>query len=124
MSARTPVVSADRVYDPARPAAPSGLDTPDWFTWLETATSFSYPLFDPACGYIVGFMTVRKEARQRGGTYWSVYRRCGPSLRRVYLGRSECVTSDRLEGIARALRDERGPGPGPGPGPSPGPVAS
>ncbi len=119
MSARTPVVSADRVYDPARPAAPIGLDTPDWFTWLETATSFSSPLFDPACGSIVGLMTVRKEARQRGGAYWSVYRRCGPSPRRVYLGRSERVTSDRLEGIARALRDERGRGRGRGPGRGP-----
>ncbi len=49
-------------------------------------------------------MTVRKERRQRGGGYWSVFRRCGCKLRKVYLGRSAAVTRARLQLIAEGLR--------------------
>jgi hypothetical protein len=75
MSAKTPTVSAHWVYDPAQPAAGIRLDTPAWLAWLdaETTTRFAYPVFDPAHGYLAGFMTVRKEQRQRGGrTGWRI----------------------------------------------------
>src|SRR5439155_1007661 len=80
--------SAHWVYDPAHPAEAIRLDTPAWLAWLDAATTtrFAYPVFDPAHGYIAGFMTVRKEQRQRGGTYWVAYRRCRGQLRKVYLG--------------------------------------
>ena len=83
------------------------LDSPDWFAWLEAAstTSFSYPLFDPDRGSIVGFMTVSKERRQRGGWYWRVFRRVGGRVRKVYLGRSAVVTDARLATIAASFRD-------------------
>jgi len=42
------------------------LDTPAWFAWLDGATRFAYPLFDPEKGYMVGVMTARKETRARG----------------------------------------------------------
>ncbi len=47
--------------DPSAPGPDIVVDSPAWFAWLEapTTTSFSYPLFDPAAGYILGFMTVR-----------------------------------------------------------------
>lgn len=78
------------------------LDTPAWMAWLEgaTATSFAYAIADPQRGYLTGTMTVRKEQRQRGGAYWTVYRRCGGTMRKVYLGRSAAVTSARLAAIA------------------------
>lgn len=73
---------------------------------LETTRRFAYPLYDPAVGYVVGFMTVRKERRQRGGAYWTAYRRRGARLRKVYLGRSGTLTQARLQAIADALREE------------------
>ena len=84
------------------------LDRPAWFAWLEapSTTSFSYPLFDRRCGYIIGFMTVRKERRQRGGAYWTVYRRQGRRLRKFYLGASQRLTQARLEAVAMTLLDE------------------
>jgi hypothetical protein len=105
MSAKTPRVSAAAVYAPELPDGRIRLDTEAWFSWLESPTtrSFSYPLYDRRCGYIRGYMTVRKEARQRGGSYWSVYCRSGGRLRKVYLGRSAKVTGTHLEEIARTL---------------------
>ena len=106
MRGQIPVVSAQWVRDPAQAGQTIRLDTPAWFAWLDAATTerFSYPLFDPRCGYIVGFMTVRKERRQRGGQYWAVFRRQGTRLCKIYLGRSAAVTQTRLEAIAVQLR--------------------
>ena len=50
-------------------------------------------------------MTVRKETRQRGTLYWSVYRRQGAALRKLYLGSSAALTLDKLEEIALRLRN-------------------
>ena len=106
MGANMPRVSEGSVYDPRQVGTAIGLDTPAWFAWLTapTTTSFSYPLYDPARGYIVGFMTVRKERRQRGGMYWAVFRRCGRQVRKIYVGRSSMVTQARLHAIAEMLR--------------------
>jgi len=106
MGAKTPTVSEGSVYDPRQAGSAIRLDTPAWFAWLAvpSTTCFSYPLYDPARGYIVGFMTVRKEGRQRGGMDWSVFRRCGRRVRKIYLGRSTTVTQARLQAIAEALR--------------------
>jgi LuxR family maltose regulon positive regulatory protein len=108
MSATTPAVSAGSLWDPATPAASIPLDSPAWLAWLEAPTTrrFAYPLVDPARGYIVGFMTVRKERRRRGGAYWTAYRRAGARLRKVYLGRSGTVTQARLQAVADALHEE------------------
>lgn len=107
--AKPPVVSAQWVYGPGLPEAGLRLDRPAWFVWLEAATtrSFSYPLFDRQWGVIIGFMTVRKERRQRGGSYWTVYRRQGRHLRKIYLGSSHQLTQARLEAIAVTLLDAR-----------------
>jgi LuxR family maltose regulon positive regulatory protein len=80
------------------------LDSPAWFAWLEAPEhcGFAYALFNPAQGYIDGFMTVRKERRQRGGVYWTAYRRAGHRVRKVYLGPSATLTEARL--MAAAVR--------------------
>jgi hypothetical protein len=87
------------------------LDTPAWFAWLEapTTTRFSYALFNRSRGYIEGFMTVRKERRQRGTAYWSVYRRQDQRLCKLYVGPSAALTHARLEQIAAQLRPRAGP---------------
>ena len=81
------------------------LDSPQWFAWLEAPENdaFSYALHNHAKGYIDGFMTVRKERRQRGGAYWSAYRRQGRRLRKIYLGPSASVTQARLSEVAARL---------------------
>ena len=108
MSRHTPTVAADALYDPATPATRIRLDSPAWHAWLAapSTTCFAYPLHDQRRGYIAGFMTVRKEGRRRGGAYWTVYRRVGAQVRKVYLGRSAAVTQDRLEAIAQGLLAE------------------
>ena len=108
MSRHTPTVAAGTLYDPATPASHIRLDSPAWQAWLAapTTTCFAYPLHDQRRGYIAGFMTVRKEGRRRGGAYWTVYRRVGAQLRKVYLGRAETVTHARLEAIAQGLLAE------------------
>ena len=106
MSRHTPTVSHNHLFDPAQPGSAIRLDTPAWRAWLEapTTTRFAYPLFDPVVGYNLGVMTVRKEHRQRGGAYWTVYRRAGRRLRKIYVGPTPAVTQSRLQAIAEALR--------------------
>lgn len=81
------------------------LDSPQWFAWLEAPENngFSYALHNHTKGYIDGFMTVRKERRQRGGAYWSAYRRQGRRLRKIYLGSSASLTAARLREVAARL---------------------
>jgi hypothetical protein len=105
MVTKLPRISERWVHDVEVPQGGVQLDTAAWFAWLEAPSTagFSYPIFDPRCGYIVGFMTVRKEQRQRGGSYWVVFRRHGTRVRKIYLGRSATVTHERLETIATQL---------------------
>jgi hypothetical protein len=107
MAKDIPLVSKAMLRDPQHPGSSIQLDTSAWFAWLEasTTTRFSYALFKRARGYIDGFMTVRKEGRQRGGAYWSVYRRQGPRLRKLYVGPSSALTANHLEQIAVRLHD-------------------
>src|SRR5436305_9812765 len=105
MRMKTPTVSEGAVYAPDLPGGAIRLDTTEWFSWLDapTTSSFAYPLFDATRGYIIGFMTVRKDRRQRGSAYWSVFRRGGGGMQRVYIGRSVAVTGARLQAIASTL---------------------
>ena len=81
------------------------LDSLAWLAWLasESTRRFAYAIFDRQAGYIVGFLTVRKERRQRGGRYWVVYRRVEGQVRKVYIGSSSAVTAHRLQAIAGRL---------------------
>ena len=105
MAANLPRVSEQWVYDVALLGGCVQLDTPAWFAWLaaETTRRFSYGLFDAQLGYIVGWMTVRKERRQRGSEYWVAYRRQSGVVRKVYIGSSRAVTAQRLQAIAYRL---------------------
>ena len=85
MAKEIPCVSSAILDDPDSAASGIRLDTPQWFAWLNDPanTRFSYALHNRTMGYIDGFMTVRKERRQRGTDYWTAYRRCGRRLRKV-----------------------------------------
>lgn len=69
--------------------------TPDWYAWLRTARAFAFR-------GTFGTFTARKEhaSNKRGGWYWRAYRRREGRLHRVYLGKSEEVTLDRLNAAA------------------------
>jgi predicted ATPase/DNA-binding CsgD family transcriptional regulator len=79
---------------------PIPVDSPDWFTWLESATSFAFS--DPN-----GSFTARHDAvgHGRGGRYWKAYRRRDGKLYRHYLGRSADLTLDRLMVAAAVLAE-------------------
>jgi LuxR family maltose regulon positive regulatory protein len=113
VSVTIPVVEQGRVYDPSELKAMIVVDTPAWFAWLASVhtTRFRYALVDPAVGYITGFMTVRKEPRQRGSVYWAAYRRArgGGKVRKIYIGRTAQLTTARLQEVARMLHDESTP---------------
>jgi LuxR family transcriptional regulator, maltose regulon positive regulatory protein len=99
-------VGAAGLTDEGQPGVYIEVDSVAWFEWLEAAETrrFTYALEDAGRGYIVGWMTVRKEERERGGRYWVAYRRMGGRLRKVYLGKSGEVTGARLKEVAEQLR--------------------
>lgn len=108
MSHKPPQIREDWLVNPYADGRDLRLDSPAWFAWLNApgTRSFAYPLFDRRQGWIAGFMTVRKDRRQRGGWYWSVFRRQGSRMRRFYLGGAAQVTAARLAGIAQQLLAE------------------
>lgn len=91
-----------------QPTAQTGtirLESAQWWDWVaaSSTTGFAYPILDRRAGWIAGFMTVRNERRQRGGTYWTVYRRQGGRLRKIYLGPARALTRARLDAVAMTL---------------------
>ena len=111
MAHSLPIVQQGVLFDDDNQSPLIQLDTPAWFAWLDapSTTRFSYALFNRAQGYIDGFMTVRKERRQRGNTDWVVYRRQGPRLRKIYVGASTRLTQAHLAQIAQRLHARDGP---------------
>jgi hypothetical protein len=106
MAKNIPVVRNAVLLDPDNTCPSIEMDTPAWFAWLDAPTTsrFSYAMHNRRLGYIDGFLTVRKERRQRGGAYWSVYRRQGKRLRKIYVGSADALTRDRLDQIVACLR--------------------
>ncbi len=105
MTSKPPRIWGEWLYDGAERDLHIRLDSPAWFAWLEAPTtrSFSYPVYDHAQGYLDGFMTVRKERRQRGGDYWVAYRRMQGRVRKVYLGATAALTQHGLDTLAQTF---------------------
>src|SRR6476661_7358722 len=100
MPRTTSRVDGDRLLLAANDESSIMVDTPEWFTWLESATTFAFS--SPS-----GNFTARKEARARGGLYWKAYHTAHGTLHRAYLGRTSDLTLERLNeaaaGIAAAV---------------------
>src|SRR5919199_5532060 len=96
MARTTARVDGATLVLPADDARPIPLDTPAWFAWLEQATTFAFtsPL---------GRFTARKEQQARGGGYWKAFRTSHGTLHRVYLGKAQDLTLDRLNQAATTL---------------------
>jgi len=109
----TPIVQGETLtyqQDGREERLPVG--TPAWYSWLSTARSFAFRS-------ALGTFTARKEpaSNKRGGEYWRAYRKRGGRLHRVYLGKSQELTLNRLNTAAMALvsqhattGDQREPG--------------
>src|SRR5689334_11214316 len=95
MARTTAQVDGTTLVLPERDASPIPLDTPAWFAWLEQATRFAFR--GPS-----GHFTARKEWQARGG-YWKAYRTSHGALHRVYLGKAQDLTLDRLNHAAATL---------------------
>lgn len=69
-----------------------------WTAWLNDATRF----------YVKnqqhGHFSCRKETRQRGSAYWSAYRRVHGRMYRIYVGKDDDLTPQRLDEIAQRLQ--------------------
>ncbi|HTK08801.1 MAG TPA: LuxR C-terminal-related transcriptional regulator [Ktedonobacteraceae bacterium] len=73
-------------------ALPIMLNSPTWFTWLQSVSSFAF------IGKH-GFYTARKETRPRGEHYWYAYLTQGKHLSKKYLGKTSNLTLARLESL-------------------------
>lgn len=106
MTKTIPIVCNALLDDPFTPGPPIPLDSQRWFEWLDLPDNnrFSYAYYNHKEGYIDGFMTLRKETRQRGTFYWSAYRRHGAKVRKGYVGTSQLLTRQKLEETALRLR--------------------
>src|SRR5215216_3064292 len=72
--------------------------SPAWFAWLADDAARSFSFRSPAGAY-----TARKERRQRGGAYWVAYRTAAGRQHKVYLGKAEDLSLERLDEAAAAL---------------------
>jgi LuxR family transcriptional regulator, maltose regulon positive regulatory protein len=72
--------------------------SPAWFAWLTDDAARSFSFRSPQ-----GTYTARKERRQRGGVYWVAYRTAAGRQHKVYLGKADDLTPERLELAAVAL---------------------
>jgi len=91
----TPIVLSGHIYTDDEYTG-THVGSPAWFAWLATATSFYYDGRR-------GTFTAHCERRQRGDLYWTAYRRQRGVLRRVYLGKADQLTTQRLEEVALLL---------------------
>jgi LuxR family maltose regulon positive regulatory protein len=74
------------------------VDTPQWYDWLATASTFAFTSD-------TGTFTARKEqaGNKRGGWYWKAYRTQHGKHSSHYLGKSETLSLERLNAAARML---------------------
>ena len=69
--------------------------SPAWSDWVIGTTAFYFE--SP-----VGTFTARKELRS-GSWYWYAYRKRAGRLSKLYLGKSEELTNERLAKVAQLL---------------------
>lgn len=96
-------------------------------------TPFSFPLKDTAtlqdwlarvntfhfCSPTGHTLTVRKESKQRGGSYWYAYKRVNGRIQKKYLGAKSKITLTVLEEVARSVGEPLASPPPPTPKPPP-----
>jgi LuxR family maltose regulon positive regulatory protein len=94
MARNTPRIDGTRLLVEPRSIE---INSPAWFEWLETNSSFIFESEDKALG-----LSARREQRS-GSWYWYAYRRKNGKLRSAYLGRAEEISLDHLRETALTL---------------------
>lgn len=103
MGKKKPVVDSGRLtaYDPETGLPYSmRLESKRWYDWLADHKQFVYESE-------AGRFSARCETR-RGLPYWYAYSRRDGALRKAYLGKTEQLTTDRLEQIVAYLAGQAG----------------
>jgi LuxR family maltose regulon positive regulatory protein len=100
MARRIPEVAAGVLLIHEPPGVPEiAVGSPAWFAWLAESATHSFAFTGRS-----GAFTARKEVRPGSlEGYWSAYRKRGGKLRKVYLGKAESVTLERLDDAAGFL---------------------
>lgn len=93
--AGTPLVLDNQLRRPGQQCIPVG--SRRWFTWLQSATAFSYQLSGRTYR-----LTFRKEKRRRHA-YWYAYLKKDRKLHNGYAGRSDRLTVDHLAAVYEAM---------------------
>src|SRR6185503_17851960 len=96
-----PIVRNDflAANDARTPASqPERVGSRRWTAWLGKHQEFVFK-------GSVGHLTARREIR-RGSAYWYAYRRRSGKLNKIYLGKSEALTLERLEQASARLAGE------------------
>ena len=109
MAKTTPKIRLNQLLCPLTQQPLCELDSPEWFDWLENATSFRFfstrrrPVHR---NYTIALspISVRKEKRRRG-FLWYAYRRDSGILYKRYVGKTEALTANRLDEVAMALHE-------------------
>ncbi len=107
MAQTAPIIQGEILtYQQDGQSAQVTVDTAGWYSWLETATTFTFRSEH-------GTFTAHKEraGNKRGGKYWRAYRKRHGKLHRAYLGKSEELTLERLKKVAAVLAGQ-GPAEG------------
>ena len=73
------------------------VDSPEWFAWLDKATSFAYSDSN-------GSFTARLETTRGGNQYWKAFRRQHGKLHSLYLRKNQVISIlNRLHTAAKQL---------------------
>jgi LuxR family transcriptional regulator, maltose regulon positive regulatory protein len=97
MSWKTPIVEDGLLREPARERS-IPLGSAEWYAWLAEDGHRSFHFT-----HVVGAFTARKERKQRGQWYWVAYRQLDCKLHKLYLGKGEGLTEERLVYAAHEL---------------------
>jgi LuxR family maltose regulon positive regulatory protein len=99
MARRIPYVADGVLHAENPPGTPKiAVGSAAWAAWLEDRATHSFSFQGQ-----VGTFTARKERRSGDEGYWSAYRKRDGRLRKVYLGKAEKLTLEKLEDAAAAL---------------------
>ena len=107
MAHRTPRIQDAQLWLPHQRSALCPVGSAEWFTWLQTATTFRFlstqrRIIIHGHGPLLAPISLRKEHR-RHAAFWYAYRRASGHLLKRYAGRSDDLTLDCLNAIASDL---------------------